>query len=259
MAAPYRTALVTGASSGIGRAFVRALAKDGTCVVAVGRRRDRLEELASEFGETKIEPLPADLTDTEQLSVVEARLVDPGRPVDLLINCAGFGTQGRFAELPLDDEDRQIRLNVLALARLTRVALPEMLERRHGAVINVSSVAGHQPIPLWATYSASKAFVTTFSRALAAEVRGTGVRVMVLLPGFTHSEFHAQSGFEKKLVPGPAWMTAEALAEIALRDLARGRVHSFPGIHNRITAAASRMSPWAVTRRVLRVATRRMW
>jgi short-subunit dehydrogenase len=226
-------------------------------VVAVARRRDRLEELAREL--KSVEPLAADLTDTEQLGVVEARLSDPAQPVDLLVNCAGFGTQGRFAQLPVDTEDREVRLNVLALLRLTRAALPGMLDRRHGAVINVSSVAGHQPIPLWATYSASKAFVTTFSRAVAAELRGTGVHVMALLPGFTHSEFHDHSGFERKLIPGPAWMTPEAVAAIALRDVRRGRVHSFPGLHNRMTAAASRMSPWALTRRVLRVATRRMW
>jgi short-subunit dehydrogenase len=143
--------------------------------------------------------------------------------------------------------------------RLTHAALPGMITRRHGGIVNVSSVAGHQPIPLWATYSASKAFVTTFSRAVAGELKGTGVRMLVLLPGFTHTEFQDHAGFERKLVPGPAWMTPEAVAEVALRDLEHGRVHSFPGLHNRVVAAASRLSPWAVTRRVLRVATRRMW
>ena len=249
--------MVTGASSGIGRAFAVALVKEGTSVVAVARRRDRLEELARQGGD--VSPLVADLTDRDQLAGVEARLADPARPVDLLVNCAGFGTQGRFADLPLDAEDRMVRLNVLALVRLTHAALPGMVERGHGAVVNVSSVAGHQPIPLWATYSASKAFVTTFTRAVAGELRGTGVHALVLLPGFTHTEFQDHAGFERKLVPGPAWMTPEEVAEAALQDLDRGRVHSFPGVHNRIVAAASRLSPWAVTRRVLRVATRRMW
>lgn len=253
----YRTALVTGASSGIGRAFAVALARQGTAVIAVARRRDRLDELAREA--KGVEPLVADLTDGDQLATVERRLADPARPVDLLVNCAGFGTQGRFAELPLDAEDRMVRLNVLAVVRLTHAALPGMITRRHGGIVNVSSVAGHQPIPLWATYSASKAFVTTFSRAVAGELKGTGVRMLVLLPGFTHTEFQDHAGFERKLVPGPAWMTPEAVAEVALRDLEHGRVHSFPGLHNRVVAAASRLSPWAVTRRVLRVATRRMW
>lgn len=255
--ATYGTALVTGASSGIGRAFAVALAEQGTSVIAVARRRDRLEDLAREV--SGVEVLAADLTDPSQLTTVEERLADGARPVDLLVNCAGFGTQGRFAELPVDVEDSEVRLNVLALVRLTRAALPGMVARGHGAVINVSSVAGHQPIPLWATYSASKAFVTTFSRAVAAELRGSGVRVLALLPGFTYTEFHERSGFERGLVPGPAWMTAQAVAETALRDLERGRVHSFPGLHNRAVAAASRLSPWAVTRRVLKVATRHMW
>jgi short-subunit dehydrogenase len=234
-----------------------ALAEQGTTVVAVARRRDRLEELAREVGD--VEVLMADLTDEDQLATVETRLADPARPVDLLVNCAGFGTQGRFATLPADVEDRQVRLNVLAVVRLTRAALPGMVERGHGAVVNVSSVAGHQPIPLWATYSASKAFVTTFSRAVAAELRGTGVRVLTVLPGFTHTEFQDHSGFERNLIPGPFWMTPQAVAEAALRDLGRGWVHSFPGFHNRVIAAASRVSPWALTRRVLRVGTRKLW
>lgn len=255
--AAYETALVTGASSGIGRAFAVALAERGTAVIAVARRRERLEELARAW--PRVDPLVADLTDPSELATVEARLADTAKPVDLLVNCAGFGTQGRLAELPADVEDHEVRLNVLAVVRLTRAALPGMIARRRGAIVNVSSVAGHQPIPLWATYSATKAFVTTFSRAVEGELRGTGVRMLVVLPGFTHSEFHNHNPFERELVPGPAWMTAEAVAEAALRDLERGRVHSFPGVHNRMLAAASRLSPWAVTRRVLRVATRRMW
>ncbi len=255
--ADYRTALVTGASSGIGRAFAVALAKRGTTVVAVARRRDRLEQLAEEVG--NVEVLEADLTDEEQLVGVEKRLANTANPIDLVVNCAGFGTQGRFATLPAEVEDRQVRLNVLAVVRLTRAALPGMIERGHGAVVNVSSVAGHQPIPLWATYSASKAFVTTFTRAVAAELRGTGVQLLTLLPGFTQTEFQDHSGFERKLIPGPFWMTPAEVVTAALRDLDRGRVHSFPGIHNRIVAAASRMSPWALTRRVLRVGTRKLW
>jgi len=152
-----------------------------------------------------------------------------------------------------------VRLNVLAVVRLTHAALPGMIDRGHGAVVNVSSVAGHQPIPLWATYSAAKSFVTTFTRAVAGELRGTGVHMLALIPGFTSTEFQDHAGFERKLVPGPAWMTPEAVVAAALKDLERGRVHSFPGVHNRLVAAASRLSPWALTRRVLRVATRRMW
>jgi short-subunit dehydrogenase len=264
MASPsrWRTALVTGASSGIGRAFAWGLAGRGIAVVAVARRGDRLADLAAELqtacGVT-VEVLEADLTDADQRASVEARLADRARPVDVLVNNAGFGTQGRFAELPVDREEEEIRLNVLAVVRLTHAVLPGMIERGDGGLVNVSSIAGHQPIPLWATYSATKAYVTTFSRALTAELAGTGVRVVTVMPGFTYSEFHDHSGFERALVPGKAWMTPEAVAETALRRLERGRKETVPGAHFRALAVASRLSPWPLTRRVLRVATRRMW
>jgi short-subunit dehydrogenase len=249
---PYRTALVTGASSGIGRAFALALRRRGTSVVAVARRKERLDELDG------VEALPADLTDEAALAAVQARLTDPSRPVDLLVNNAGFGTQGRFADLPADVEEQQIRLNVLALSRLTRAALPGMVERHHGAIVNVSSVAGFQAIPKWATYSATKAYVTTFTRALAVELEGTGVRSLLVLPGFTRTEFHDGPGFDRGLVPGPAWMSPEHVAARALRDLDRGRTESIPGLHNHITALAGQLSPWPLTRLVMRIATRRL-
>ena len=256
------TAVVTGASSGIGRAFAVGLAERGYDVVAVARRKDRLDELAEELRVKcgrSVEPLAADLSDPEQLATVEARLCDSAQPVDVLVNAAGFGTQGRLARLPVEEEERQIRVNAVALMRLTRAVLPDMIERGEGAVVNVSSIAGHQPIPLWATYSATKAFVTTFTRAVGGELKGTGVKTLLVLPGFTETEFHDHSGFERSLVPGPAWMTPSQVAEIALRRLEQGRPEAVPGVHYRALALASRLSPWAVTRRVLRVATRRMW
>ena len=259
--APWRTALVTGASSGIGRAFATELAGRGTDVVVVARRQERLEELAAELASAHgraIEVLAADLAEPSSLAEVEARLADPSRPVDLLVNCAGFGTQGLFAELPVEGEDEEIRVNVLALVRLTRAALPAMIERGHGGVVNVSSVAGEQPIPRWATYTASKAFVTTFSRAVNAELHGTGVHVLTLLPGFVRSEFQDVSGYGANFVPGPAWTTAEQVARTALADLERGRDSSIPGVHYRALAAASRLAPWALSRRFLRVATRKL-
>ena len=258
----WRTAMVTGASSGIGRAMAVGLARRGLDVVAVARRQDRLEELAAEIRADHgraVEVLAADLGDPSQRGPVEARLADAARPVDVLVNSAGFGSQGRLATLEIDDEEQQVQVNVLAVVRLTRTALPGMIERGTGAVMNVSSIAGHQPIPLWATYSASKAFVTTFSRAVQDELKGTGVRCVTVLPGFTRSEFHDHTGFERSLIPGPVWMESEAVAESALDALERGRAEVVPGLHFRALALSSRMSPWAVTRRVLRVATRRMW
>ena len=255
----WRTALVTGASSGIGRAFAVALAERGSDLVVVARRRSELEELAAELTAAhgrSAEVIEADLTDPGQRAVVEVRLSDATRPIDLLVNSAGFGTQGFFAELPMEREEEEILLNVLALVRLTRAALPGMIERKRGSVLNISSIAGDQPIPMWATYSATKAYVNTFSRAVQAELKGTAVRVVLVRPGFTRTEFHHRSGFRRELVPGPAWMTPDAVANATLSAVARGRAETVPGLHNRGLAIASRLSPRALTREVLRVATR---
>jgi len=258
----WRTALVTGASSGIGRAFAVALAQRGVDIVAVARREDRLDELAAEISEQHdrtVEPLAADLSDPDGLAAVESRLADESRPVDILVNAAGFGTAGRFTDSKVAIEQKEIDVNISALMRLTRAAVPAMVARRTGAVVNVSSLAGHQPLPWWSTYAATKAYVTSFSRALAAELRGTGVRVLTLMPGFTRTEFHRNDHFTPNLIPGPAWMTAEAVADAALRGLARGRTESIPGWHMKIVGLASRLSPWPLTRLVLRLGTRRVW
>ncbi|MDQ3977977.1 MAG: SDR family oxidoreductase [Actinomycetota bacterium] len=257
----WRTALVTGASSGIGRAFAVALAQRGADLVVIARRRSELDKLAADLigaHGRSVEVLAADLTDPEERAKVEARLSDLDRPIDMLVNAAGFGTQGFFAELPVEREEQEILLNVVALVRLTRAALPAMVQRQQGAVVNLSSLAGDQAIPMWATYSATKAYVTTFSRAVDAELTGTGVRVHVVRPGFTRTEFHQQSGFRREMIPGPAWMTAEEVAEGALNRLARGRGESVPGLHYRALGLASRLAPRALTREVLRIATRDM-
>lgn len=258
----WRTALVTGASSGTGRAFALGLARRGIDVVAVARRRDRLDALAEEVRSShgrQVEVLTADLADPAQLAAVEARLADGARPVDVLVNAAGFGSQGRFASLAADDEERQVRVNVVAVVRLTRAALDGMMARGTGAVVNVSSLAGQQAIPLWATYSATKAFVTTMTRALTEELRGTGVRSLLVVSGFVDTEFYDHTGFDRSLIPKPVWMQPQQVADLALRDLERGRTESVPGLRFRALGAASWVSPWPLTRRVLRVATRRMW
>lgn len=260
----WRTALITGASSGIGQAFAAQLAARGTDLVVVARRRDRLETLAQDLEDAhrvSVEVLVADLADPAQRATVEARLAsaDGQPPVDLLVNNAGFGTSGRFAELDLDREEELVRVNVLAVVRLTGSALPGMVARRHGGIVNVSSLAGEQPLPLWADYAASKAYVTSFSRAVAAELKGSGVRVLAVLPGFTRTEFHEKGDFGQALIPGPAWMDAGEVTGDALEALDRGRPETIPGLQNRMVALASRMSPWPLTRQVLRTATRKRW
>lgn len=251
----WSTALVTGASSGIGRAVAAQLAADGSNLVVVARRRDRLEALAGELtaahGVT-VEVLAADVTYPEQLARVEERLRAPdGPPVDLLVNNAGLGAQGAFAEIPIDWQEGQIRLNVLAPVRLTHAALQGMLERGRGGILNVSSIAGRQPIPRVATYSSTKAYLSTFSHALHEEVRHQGVTVTALLPGFTRTEFHDAAGMSRSVVPGPAWMSAEAVARAGLRAVARGRAQCVPGLGYRVLNGISAITPWALSRRVL--------
>jgi uncharacterized protein len=245
-------ALVTGASVGIGAAFSERLAHDGHDLIIVARDRQRLESLAERLRDThrvQVEVLPADLTETAELRVVERLVADAD--LELLVNNAGFGTVGRFAELDADREEAEIRLNVTALVRLTRAALPSMIERDRGAIINVSSMAGFQPAPYNATYGATKAYVCSFTEALAEELRGSGVRVQTLCPGFTRTEFQERAGVDVSRVPSFAWMTAEAVVDASLAGLARGEVVCVPGITNRLVATLTSAVPRSVTRRIV--------
>jgi short-subunit dehydrogenase len=228
------------------------LAARGHDLVLVARDASRLEAIAKELDEsqgTHIEVLPADLTDAHQLGVVETRLAsDP--PVDVLVNNAGFGTFGHFHELPVDNEEREVRLNVLAVLRLAHAAAATMAASGHGRILNVSSVAGAQPIPRNATYAATKAFVTNFSEALHEELRPAGVTVTVLCPGFTRTEFQERSGFDSSKVPSFAWQEADEVAAAGLDALEKGHATCVPGALNKVTAVLSAATPHAVTRRV---------
>jgi short-subunit dehydrogenase len=248
----WDAALVTGASSGIGRAMAQQLVAAGSDVVAVARDIERLEALASELaaGPGKVEVLGADLADPEQLAEVETRLADPARPIDLLVNNAGFGTYGRFADLPIDGEVREIAVNVVAVVRLAHAALRAMRERDRGTILNVSSVAGLQATPGNATYGATKAFVATFSEALHEEVRGTGVSVTAALPGFTRTEFHARAGIAGREVPGLAWQSAEECAAQCLEAARAGKALYVPGRLNRALVGVAGVVPRGLKRRV---------
>ncbi len=241
------TALITGASSGIGAAFVRRLAADGHALVLVARDADRLrqlaDELSAEYG-SPVEVMAADLADPVQLARVEARLSDPERPVDMLVNNAGFSLGRRFLRTTIEEQEKLLDVLVRAVQRLTYAALRGMVDRGRGAVVNVSSVASYVPR---STYGAAKAWVTSFSEALAVEMRGTGVRVMAVLPGYTRTEFHQRAGIGAH-GPGMLWLSADRVADEALRDLKRGRILSIPSKRYRILATLSRMSPrWIVT------------
>jgi uncharacterized protein len=251
--APSVTSLVTGASSGIGMAFARRLAARGDDLVIVARSEDKLKELADEIQSglgREVEVLAADLTLADDVGRVEQRLQSDDRPVELLVNNAGFGTAGKFVELPVGREDEEIRLNVLALMRLTHAALPGMLRRGHGGVINVSSVGGFQPGPRNATYSATKAFVTSFSEAVHEELRGTGVQLLALCPGFTRTEFQQRGGFDTEHIPKMAWQTPEAVVDAALAAIEKGKALCVPGLSNKAAASMVHLAPRGLVRRM---------
>ena len=255
-------ALVTGASAGIGDAFARALAARGHDLVVVARDTERLRALAARLeAEVGIatEVLGADLTTDAGVAAVEARLVRRDDPVELLVNNAGFGTSGSFRDLPIDGEEAEIRLNVLALVRLTHAALGPMVERASGGVINVSSVAAYQATPGSATYGATKAFVSNFTNAVHEETRGTGVNVMALAPGYTHTEFHERAGIAGNGLPEFMWQDADRVVDTALRAFDKGRAVCITGAINVAAAAFSASLPAGVTRRVAGIVTRRTY
>ncbi len=255
------TALVTGASAGIGAEFARQLAARGNDLVLAARDEARMRALAGDLEAAHgiaVEVLRADLTTDDGVARLAARLDDRERPIDLLVNNAGVGLGGDFATLDIDVVSRQVRLNVLSVVQLTHAALGPMLERGHGAIVNVSSMAGYQPLPNHATYAASKAYLTSFTEAVREEVRGSGVHVMAMCPSFTHTEFHDRAGIgDARGIPEFLWQSAEHVVRVALQDLDRGRTTSIPGLHNRAIAMAGHTSPGPLASRVVGLIMRR--
>ncbi len=245
-------ALVTGASAGIGAAFATRLARAGYDLVLVARSGDTLKRQAfalSDKFRVSVEALPADLIDPAQLKVVESYVAADER-LTLLVNNAGFGTMGRFHELDVDKEESEIRLNVLALVRLTRAALPGMVARADGAIINVSSMASFQAAPFNATYAATKAYINSFTESLYEELRGTNVRVQALCPGFTRTEFQQRAGIDVTGVPSMAWMSADDVVEASLAALQRRDLICVPGMSNKIVSTLTSALPRSITRRL---------
>lgn len=235
-------ALVTGASAGIGEAFARRLAEEGTNLVLVARRRKVLQELAEELGDgrdVEIEVMPADLTDPDQLRSVEARLEFDGLPIELLVNNAGGGqpSAGRFVTHDREAVEAQAVLNAISVLRLTHAAVSGMTSRRSGNVIQVSAGVAFYPVPYGATYAASKAFVNSFSRAVNHEVRRTGVSVTVVCPGFTRTEAPGRTGFTEKTIPRWLWADPEDVVQAALEAAAAGRELVSPMWVNKFAAA----------------------
>lgn len=249
---PDSRALVTGASSGIGGAFSHALHARRAKLVLVARRADRLSQLSSEFGgEPGVVTIPLDLSLPDSVPTLMATLRDRGITVDLLVNNAGVGWTGLFQDQPVESVQQIIDLNVRALVGLTRALLPGMIERGRGGIVNVVSTSAFQPVPFLNVYAASKAFVLSFTEALATELKGTGVRVQALCPGLTESEFHETSGTDKVAFTKTKMMTAEAVVAQSLAALDRGRpLRVVPGWHNRALAGVQGFFPRSLVRGV---------
>ena len=253
---PFRSALLTGASSGIGEAMAHLLGAAGVPTVLVARRTERLQAIADRYA--GFEVLTADLNDMEDLAAVCSRVADGTDTIDLVVNNAGFGTTGRFHDTDADRLHDEIGLNVQALTRISHAALAAMVPRGRGYLLNVSSMASFQPAPKMAVYAATKAFVTNLSESLHEEMRGTGVHVTALCPGLTRTEFQSisNSGAHATNYPRFAWTDVEQVAATGLTDVARGRAISVPGAFYRAMAVATGLSPRAVTRRVSAVVQR---
>ena len=287
---PWTSALVTGASSGIGAAIARGLAGAGVSLVLVARRADRLAELADELRASSrpnsrsrarlanelcasdgprsgrgdgdrsldVEVLVADLTDRADLIRVAARVADGDRPIDLLVNNAGLGAGGAFAEGSINTYRQVIDLNVAALVELSHAAVGPMLARRRGWVMNMSSLGGHAPGPGFAVYSATKAFVTSFSESLHEEVRRSGVVVTAVCPGATRTAFGERSGAETADLPGLLLQDADEVAAEALAATAAGRAVRVTGGVNRLSAALTTVLPRSANRRLAALVTDRL-
>jgi uncharacterized protein len=250
---PAETALITGASSGLGLELAELFAADGSNVILVARREELLNDLAgrlsSRYG-VKAEVLPADLAGEGAVEELEARVRERDLQVDVLVNSAGFGARGAFAELPVERQISMLQVNITALTHLSRLFLPGMLERDRGGIINLSSLAGFLPGPNMAIYYASKAYVLAFSEALQEEVRGTGVTVCCLAPGPTETGFVGAADLEGVRFFRLGAMKARPVARSGYRAFRAGRALVVPGTSNRAATLLLRLSPRLLTRRI---------
>ena len=243
-------ALVTGATAGIGAQYARLLAREGFDLILVARDKKRLsttaKTLSKEFG-IKVDLLPADLTKPAQLEKVRKRLSDVKKPVDVLINNAGFGINKSFLESEIKVEQELLDVLVTAPMRLTHAVLPVMLQRNSGVIVNVSSVAS------WiagGTYSAAKSYLTVLTESLHTELRSTKVKISALCPGFTRTEFHQRGRMKMKGLPNFMWLSAEQVVEKSWRDANAGKVISIPGWQYLILSSISRFGPRPMVRRI---------
>lgn len=248
--------LITGASSGIGADLARVFASEGHDLVLVARSRERLDALAREVHDAygaSARVLPIDLAVPGAASTVHERVAQEGIDIDVLVNDAGFGMRGSFVELDPARQLEMIQVNLIALTELTRLFLPEMVRRGAGRVLNVASTAAFQPGPLMAVYCATKAYVLSFSEALANELKGSGVTVTCVAPGATETRFGETAGVSASRLFRSGTMSSRAVAEEAYAATTRGKPLAVPGCRNRFLSASVRLLPIATAARVARV------
>lgn len=239
------TALITGGTSGIGAEFARGYAKRGFDLVLVARDTARLAEMAAELAPASVEVISADLSKRSDVDAVAKRLEDPARPIDILVSNAGFGMHVSLLTTDVDKLDRGFEVMVRAVLVLGGAAARGMKARGHGSIINVGSTAGYMTM---GAYSSIKAWVMSYSEGLAVELRGTGVTVTALAPGWVHTEFHDRAGIKKSSIPSALWLEAPRLVESAIRDAERGKVISLPSIRYKVLIWLVRHAPRATNR-----------
>ncbi|MDR7086311.1 short-subunit dehydrogenase [Aeromicrobium panaciterrae] len=242
---PDRTAVVTGASSGIGAMIARELSRRGHHVTLVARSADKLEALSTELGDADV--IAMDLSDRSSRATLPEIVGKQGRDIDILVNNAGLSTLGAVSKSDPTAEMNMIEVDVVAVADLCSRVLPGMVERGRGAILNVASTAAFQPLPGQAGYGAGKAFVLSYTQSLAGELRGTGVTATTLCPGPVHTGFGERAGFSKEdaeaALPSVMWVSAEDVAKSAIDGMAKGRLVVIPGKVNRVAAALSQVTP----------------
>lgn len=250
---PAYTALITGASAGLGAEFARQLASRGYGLVLVARNAERLSDLAADLTAryaVPVETIRADLVTDEGIAAVSGRLSDPDRPITMLVNNAGHGLKGNFADNDLAEELEQLRIHTETPLVLAHAALRAMSEHGGGRIINVASVAAFTPRGV---YSASKALLVNFSRWANVFYRDRGITVTALCPGLVHTEFHQRMGMDKKGIPRWAWLQADRVVEVALTDASAGRSVSIPSARYRIAATVARIAPDSLVERIGRL------
>lgn len=242
-------ALITGASSGIGLELARVFARKGYSLLLIARSQQRLDQVAADLKPARVQVMAQDLS----LPGAPAEIRDAVPKIDVLVNNAGFTVFGKFAETPLGDELNMMQLNMTALVALTKLYLPGMIAAHSGKILNVASTAAFQPGPLMAIYYATKAFVLSFSEALANELEGTGVSVTALCPGPTETEFQQRGKMQNSgLVKGRKIMDAKTVAEAGFHALMSGKTVEIPGLKNKLLAQSVRVSPRGMVTKIVR-------